>query len=140
MTTADTHHPPYWRQHLLAVLGAPLHAESLRFLEAWANAEGGTARWNPLNSTLELPGATVYNTFVVNGQTFHVWNYARPVWGVCATAMTLTNPANGALIYGKIVAALQAGSQTAEQIVTSCRDQISLWGTDPDLILHILAQ
>lgn len=130
----DTHLPPNWRQHLLAVVGARAGAENLRLLAAWQRAEGGAAKWNPLNCTLELPGSTAYNSFTVGGVTYHVQNYPRPVWGVCATALTITNGN-----YGGIVGDLQAGTKTAEQIVNDRRAQFATWGTSADVILQLLA-
>lgn len=130
----ETHLPPYWRERLLHVVGAKVNAENLRLLDAWQRAEGGTAKWNPLNCTIELPGSTAYNTFTAGGATLHVWNYPRPTWGVCATALTLSNGN-----YGGILADLQAGTKTAEQIVHDRAAQFSVWGTVPDVILGALA-
>ena len=127
---ASTHLPPYWAEHTTAVLGGPQRAETRRFFHAWAQVEGGTAKWNPLNSTMQIPGSTP-----LAGNTAGVQNYPRPVWGVCATAMTLTDGN-----FGKIVGHVQAGTYTAEQIVNDCADQIRVWGSDPDLILQVLAQ
>lgn len=130
---ADTHLPPYWREHLLAVIGGHADTEKLRFLDAWATAEGGTARWNPLNTTLDLPGATDYNSAGVK-------NYTRPTWGVCATALTLTGPDAGPLFYPKLLGHFQAaaGAYTAEQIVADCDADIRRWGTDPAAISEAL--
>jgi hypothetical protein len=124
---ASTHLPPYWAEHLTAVLGGPPRVETIRFLHAWAEAEGGSAKWNPLNSTMKVPLSTDYNPTGVQ-------NYPRPVWGVAATAMTLTNGN-----YGTIVGRIQAGTYTAEQIVNDCAAQIRLWGTNPTTILSVLA-
>lgn len=131
---ANTHLPPYWRQHLIAVIGGHADSEKLRFLDAWQQAEGGTAEWNPLNTTFPLPGATDYNRAGVK-------DYTRPVWGVCATALTLTGPDSGPLFYPHLLGHLQskAGTYTAEQIVNDCADEIRLWGTNPDTIRAILA-
>jgi hypothetical protein len=123
---ATNHLPPYWAEHVTAVLGGPQRAETRRFLHAWAQAEGGGAAWNPLNSTMKIPGSTDYNSAGVQ-------NYPRPVWGVAATAMTLTNGN-----YGTIVGSIQAGTLTAEEIVNRCADQLRVWGSDPALILSIL--
>lgn len=130
---ANTHLPPFWRQHLIAVLGGHSDAEKLRFLDAWAQAEGGNAAFNPLNTTFPLPGASDYNSVGVK-------NYPRPVWGVCATAMTLTDPAPGPLTYPKLLGHLQsaAGSYTADEIVNDCADELRHWGSDPALILAVL--
>lgn len=129
----STHLPPYWAPHLLAVIGGHSDAEKLRFLDSWTQAEGGSASFNPLNTTFPLPGATDYNSVGVK-------NYPRPVWGVCATALTLTNPASGPLTYPKILGHLQSatGAYTAEQIVADCGEELRHWGTEPALILAVL--
>jgi hypothetical protein len=129
----QTHLPPHWQGHLLRSLGALVGHENVRLLTAWQQAEGGTARWNPLNTTFDLPGATDYNSVGVK-------NYPRPTWGVYATGLTLTSPASGPLTYGKILGHLQAGSSTAEQIVSDCRDEFQTWGTNPDAILAVLKE
>jgi hypothetical protein len=124
-----SHLPPNWQGRLLAVVGAsPTYHEGHRLLDAWAQAEGGTARWNPLNTTFPLPGATDYNRVGVK-------NYVRPTEGVCATALTLVNG-----FYNGILASLQTGTKTAEQIVQSCRAEFVKWGTNPDAIEAVLAE
>lgn len=130
----DTHLPPTWRERLIAVIGGHQDAEKLRFLDAWQRAEGGTAKWNPLNTTFDLVGATDYNTAGVK-------NYSRPTWGVCATALTLTGPASGALYYPKLLGHLQSAAltYTAEQIVNDCATDIQLWGTSVAAIRVLLA-
>lgn len=128
----QTHLPPNWKEKLLAGLGAPRTSENMRFLDAWATAEGGAAQWNPLNTTWKLPGSWDYNSSGVQ-------NFPRPQWGIYATGLTLTQPASGTLTYGHIVGHLQAGSYTADQIVNDCADQIRVWGTDVDAIRAVLA-
>jgi hypothetical protein len=49
-----THLPPTWDRRLLEVLGAPATLENLKLLDAWARAEGGLARWNPLKDHANL--------------------------------------------------------------------------------------
>lgn len=123
------HLPPNWRERLISVVGgktAWTHDERHRFLAAWAKAEGGTAQWNPLNTTYYLAGSTAYNDVGVR-------NYKRQTEGVCATALTLVNG-----LYGPLVGKLQGTSLTAEEIVESCRPQIEKWGTNPDTILAVL--
>jgi len=133
--TAQTHLPPGWEDSLVAALRGKPDPEKRRFLTAWARAEGGDAEWNPLNTTFPLPWSTV-----VDGNPDGVRNYPRAVWGVCATAMTLTTPANGKLTYPTLLARLQApsGAHTAEQILADCRAELEHWGSNPDLILQIL--
>lgn len=130
----DTHRPPFWAEHVLGGIGGKATRESVRFLHAWAIAEGGEAKWNPLNSTLELPYSTPYNTFVVNGAQFHVWNYVRPLWGVAATILTLSNG-----LYPRLLGHLQAGTYTAEQLVNDCQAEIARWGTNVQAVRNALA-
>jgi hypothetical protein len=127
----NTHLPPYWAQHVIELLGGPARNETNRFFHAWAQAEGGNATWNPLNSTFQILGSTDYNSVGVQ-------NYSRPIWGICATAMTLTMPASGDLTYPGIVGDVQSGTHTAEDMVNRNIDEIKHWGTDPHLILEVL--
>ena len=111
------------------MVGAPITDENLRFLYAWGQAEGGTAEWNPLNTTMPL------NFFM--GPDYNdvgVRNYTRATAGVCATALTLIQDN-----FKAILGALQSGNKTAEQIVELCDAVIKVWGTDPATIKKILA-
>lgn len=129
----NQHLPPQWRQRLLAIVNGhgwdtgQFAPESLRLLAAWAQAEGGNARWNPLNTTLKLAGSTDYNSAGVQ-------NYFRPTEGVCATGLTLVNGH-----YNGILGDLQNGTKTAEQIVSDRADQFLVWGTSPSTIAAVLA-
>ncbi len=82
----DTHTPPYFALRLAQVLGVPANripvAEA--FWAAQAQAEGGAARWNPLNTTYSLPGSWLYNSAGVR-------NYVSASQGAQATAATLTD-------------------------------------------------
>ena len=133
MALMQTHLPPQWRQRLLAIvnghgwLTGQFASESLRLLDAWQRAEGGTAQWNPLNTTYRLSGSWSYNSVGVQ-------NYSRPTDGVCATGLTLVNGN-----YNGILGDLQNGTKTAEQIVTDRADQFRVWGTNPETILAVLA-
>lgn len=133
--TDGSHLPPNWIGHVLAVIGGAHTAEKARYLNAQQRAEGGSAAWNPLNTTFDLPGAWNYNSIGVK-------NYPRAIWGVCATALTLAGPASGPLTYPKLLSHLQAAAPgpTAETILAECADEIRRWGTDPDLIGRILAE
>lgn len=140
MTTAPI--PGFWRRVLA---GCNAHGwdrgqwnhQIDRFGAAWIAAEGTAAAKNPLSCTLELPGATPFNSFLVNGVTLHVWNYLHDGDGIAATVQTLYNGH-----YGLLLGHLQGGidsTKTAEQIVDDCRAQIAVWGTNPDTILGVLA-
>ena len=67
----NTHLPPQWDKRLLAACNSRgwdtgrFQPEPLRLLTAWARSEGGKATWNPLNTTLRLPGSTDYNSIGV---------------------------------------------------------------------------
>lgn len=124
---ADAQHlPPNWEQRLLAVLGAPMGYSGGTLLKAWATAEGGSADWNPLNTTYELPGTSDYNADGVK-------NYAKPIDGICATALTLDNGD-----YPGIVGDLQGGGFSAQQIVERNAAEFDKWGTGSELVLEVL--
>jgi hypothetical protein len=142
---AEQHLPPQWRQRLLALLNAKVNPENLRLLEAWAQVEGGTATCNPLNSTYGLPGSTIYNSAGV--RHYRSPGDPRAVEGIVATALTLTYrpSASSPLRYGGILGDLQAGTKTAEQIVTDRAVNFRTWSGDATggyeaLLLKVLAE
>ena len=69
-------------QHVLTELKAKQSKRNLWALVSWMQAEGGSARFNPLNTTLKKPGATDYNSVGVK-------NYKSFSQGVEATVETL---------------------------------------------------
>lgn len=121
-------HLPYlWRFRVLRLLQAKgNYAPNRQLLGAWAQAEGGTASFNPLNTTQPWPHATIYNSAGVR-------NYASGSDGVHATAVTLLNGH-----YDGIVEDLRAASKSAGQIVKDRRTEFQTWGTNPDTILRVL--
>lgn len=122
-------HLPYlWRYRLLRKLHAPYWRGNRRLLSAWATAEGGSARFNPLNTTEPWPGATDYNSAGVK-------NYPSGADGIAATYRTLVNG-----YYPGIVRDLRAGRLTAAQIVTRNEAEFDKWGTGAKLILEVLAR
>lgn len=114
--------PARWVTRLLSLIDAPATVGNVGFIRAWQRAEGGTAAFNPLNTTLELHGATDYNRV-------HVKNYRSGIDGIAATALTL---ANG--FYPHLLSDLQLGSFTVTQLVARNRHEIKIWGTNPDAI------
>lgn len=91
---------------------------NMLFMYAWRQAEGGTAKNNPFNTTLKYPGATNYNSKGVK-------NYKTQEDGVDATCQTLKK---GRDIYGydKIIDGLQndiGASKLIDAVVSS------KWGT-----------
>ena len=103
-----------WGIALLRRLGAPVNAENLKLLDAWSRAEGGRAKFNPLNTTQPAKGATNLNKVGVK-------NYPSEAVGLDATYRTLTNGR-----YGPILASLRAGRPAVE---TARKIAASPWGT-----------
>jgi hypothetical protein len=123
---ADVHLPPYWRERLLGLLLAPLTTGNLELLDAQARAEGGSARWNPINTTFVQEPCTDYNSAGVK-------NYDTPVAGIAATARTLILEP-----YRHLWRDLQYGRLTAVQLVERNRAAFDTWGTGADNILRLL--
>lgn len=109
---------------VVVAVHAPTTPGNLLGLLAWHAAEGGTAAFNPLNTTLWQPGSTAYNSFGPGG-AYHVRNYPDPTTGVRATALTIENGH-----YPHVLAALRAG-QLAEQIEQGgpILHDLDVWGT-----------
>lgn len=106
---------PRWDTALLKAGGFPVTPQNLRFVDAWQQAEGGSAANNPFNTTEPGFGATGdYNQVGVK-------NYPTPRQGLAATVATLENGR-----YGSIVDALRQGSSAmaAAQALAA-----SPWGT-----------
>lgn len=111
----------YFHQ-LIDILGAKHGDHNANALVAWAQAEGGSAWWNPLNTTRYESGSWDYNWA-------HVKNYPTLRVGLQATASTLEQ-VNFAAIFGH----LKTGSP-AKQTLTAVEN--SDWGTG-GLALQVL--
>lgn len=74
-----------WTRDLLQQLSCPGSYYNALSIIAQIQAEGGGALFNPLNTTLPMPGATDYNSV-------HVKNYRSYDQGLVATARTLQQP------------------------------------------------
>jgi hypothetical protein len=140
--TAQTHLPQHWIEKVAVLLSVPgalageLAHETVRFFTAWAKAEGGTATWNPLNTTNHISDAwgawqgKDYNRITVA-------NYGHPWQGIVATAATLLQSKN----FAGIVADLRANPQyTAEEIVNRNAVGLRDWGTSPTLMREVLTE
>jgi hypothetical protein len=77
---------------VLEGINAPDSKRNLWALVSWMQAEGGSAKFNPLNTTQEMTGATDYNGVGVK-------NYVSFEQGVAATVKTLNYGADRGL-YG----------------------------------------
>jgi murein DD-endopeptidase MepM/ murein hydrolase activator NlpD len=109
---------------LLNAIGAPLTSQNLEAVVSWETAEGGgfgnRAQFNPLNTTLAMPGS--HPITIIGVQAYTSWSQ-----GLTATVNTLRGGA-----YRGIVAALKAGNsaQAVERAVAA-----SPWGTGSFLLL-----
>ena len=118
------HYPPAWKFRVLAGVRGNGRVQNRQLLAAWGIAEGGTARDNPLNTTLRQPGSWNYNSAGVQ-------NYPSAAVGIGATVKTLTNG-----YYVGIVNDLRSAiPRTPEQIVRRNAHEFDTWGTGADNIL-----
>jgi hypothetical protein len=92
---------------VLTGIGAPVTPTNIGLLRSWQQAEGGTAAWNPWNTTqrIAVPGVTDYNTTGVK-------NYPTESAGVTATVSTLLNGK-----YNPVVSGLR--SENPEKFVSA---------------------
>lgn len=115
-----------WRYRLEKALHAKGGGQNHVLLHAWQKAEGGTARYNPLNTTEPWRGASDYNSD-------HVKNYRTGGDGIAATAATLLNGR-----YPGIVHDMRTGTKPARQIVQDHAAEFDTWGTGARHILALL--
>jgi len=110
--------PLSWARALLGYLGMPPTSQNLTAITSWELAEGGhwfnSARYNPLDTTMPEPGATVMNSVGVKAYT----SWAE---GFTATIATLRNG-----LYGPILAALRKGD---DAVAVAAAVASSPWGT-----------
>lgn len=95
----------------------PETQENIKFLDEWHAYEGGAAAYNPLNTTLRMPGATNYNSAGVQ-------QYVSAAQGAEATVLTLENG-----YYPHVLAALKSGSPYTYQDRAGLVANIKTWGT-----------
>lgn len=105
---------------VLEGINAPVSKRNLWALVSWMQAEGGDARWNPLNTTQEMPGATDYNWVGVK-------NYASFAQGVEATVKTLNFGADRGLYGYKPIRRRLRRNAWAYWTLRAVED--SIWGT-----------
>ena len=101
---------------ILSGIGAPITPENKKFFYAWRAAEGGTAAFNPFNTTKSSKGSTNYNSVGVK-------NYVDDVHGADATIKTLLHSR-----YSGIVNALRDGGPGAAHEAALALSK-SPWGT-----------
>lgn len=99
-----------WATSLLGALGAPVSDSNVSALVTWSRFEGGhfanSARFNPLNTTLDRPGATAMNS--VGVKRYLTWEQ-----GLDATVSTLLGNRSKERGYSAIVDALRSDAGTS---------------------------
>lgn len=120
-------------RRVLEELSAPIKEHTRNALAAQMQTEGGSAKFNPFNTTLRLPGSTS-----LPGNTANVQQYLNAEQGIKATVMTLKEPGHD---YEPIVRRLRKNAYAT----SICQAIIeSDWGTgeaegeDEPLILEVL--
>jgi hypothetical protein len=126
-------------ESILESIGAPKSENNLKFLAAWRQAEGGSAKNNPFNTTFNLDSdssMTYYNCIDKNGKATKptegekkcpsgykpgVKNYSSKNYGLEATVKTLKNGR-----YSCIVNGLKEEKDPKE--IAKC-DDLDTWGT-----------
>jgi peptidoglycan hydrolase CwlO-like protein len=110
------HNAPYgvWAAAFLNKIGAPTCFDNLVVMVAWQVQEGTTANWNPLATTLPMPGATDFNSVGVK-------NYLSMDQGLEASWRTLDVKSYG---YPAILSAL---NRCPDSMVTARAVNASSW-------------
>jgi len=109
-----------WAKEFLSRLGVPVTKANRRAIVSWIQAEGGNAKWNPLNTTHDAPGAWDYNWVGVK-------NYPSFEVGMAAAVETLNYGADRNLYgYRKIRHRLKKGRRAG---LTLRAVEASIWGT-----------
>lgn len=112
-----------WATQLLSALGAPATADNINALSTWAKHEGGhwknSAAYNPLNTTLDMPGSSTMNG--VGVRVYNSWEQ-----GIQATVQSLTGNNADSRGYTQIVNDLKNGA-SAQQTLSDISN--SAWVT-----------
>lgn len=133
-------------KNILEGIGAPISQSNLKFLYAWRQAESGTAKYNPFNTTQKIKNdnGMCLSNCIKNGKGVSpidcntcpegskpgVKSYSSPQYGLEATVLTLKNPR-----YSCIVDGLRKEKPPEE--IAKC-DSLDIWGTG-DLVYKVLS-
>lgn len=109
---------------LLETIGAPVTPENLKFLYAWRQSEGRGGKFNPFNTTLNMPGATNFNEVGVK-------NFSSLDDGLIATVKTLTNGRYKCILDG-------LRKDLGADVIAGCRMDLKTWGTG-DLVAKVIS-
>lgn len=106
-----------WQRDVEKAAHVPATKQNDAFLTEWQGHEGGSASFNPMNTTQPAAGTTDYNSVGVK-------NYPSRQIGAAATAQTLRNG-----YYPAIVAALQSGDPYGKGDHAAINKELDTWGT-----------
>lgn len=113
---SDISTPQQWAQDFLNTLGAPVTPTNESEVVAWEKVEGGnwnnTATFNPLNTSLQEPGSTNYQS---QAPGTGVQSYTSWAQGIDATIATLEEQQPG---YAAILADLIHGNTSQSQFAS----------------------
>lgn len=121
---------------ILSCIGAPATVENMKFLYAWRQAEGGTAKYNPFNTSRKKQNATFYNCLSKDSSgkcISGVKNYSTKEDGIQATCETLKLP-----MYSELVNQLKSGTHSANELAKNNLTALKTWGTG-ELIAKVLS-
>lgn len=107
---------------LLQVLQAPVTQENMKFLLAWRQAEGKAGKYNPFNTTWDMPDSTNFNKVGVK-------NYATARDGLVATVKTLKNGRYDCILNG-------LRNDMGADRIAQC-ESLKTWGTG-DLVAKVI--
>jgi peptidoglycan hydrolase-like protein with peptidoglycan-binding domain len=101
-------------QKILESLGAPTSEENMKFMIAWRQAEGSGGKYNPFNTTQNMPGAVSINSHGVK-------SYLTLEDGIVATIKTLRNGRYNCIINGLV-------NDIGAENIAKC-ESLKTWGT-----------
>ncbi len=101
-------------EKILEGIGAPVTDENMKFMLAWRQAEGKGGRYNPFNTTQNMPGAVSMNSVGVK-------SYNSIEDGVTATIKTLKNGKYNCIIDGLV-------NNIGANNIAQC-ESLKTWGT-----------
>lgn len=110
-------------QKILESLGAPISEENMKFMIAWRQAEGSGGKYNPFNTTQNMPGAISINSHGVK-------SYRTLEDGIVATIKTLRNGRYNCIINGLV-------NDIGAENIARC-ESLKTWGTG-NLVSKVIA-
>ncbi len=110
-------------EKILEGIGAPVTDENMKFMLAWRQAEGKGGKYNPFNTTHDMPGSVSINSHGVK-------SYRSVQDGVVATIKTLRNGRYDCIINGLV-------NNIGASNVAQC-ESLKTWGTG-NLVSKVIA-